>query len=305
MSDLHGVIVVDKPAGPSSFGVVQEVRRALGMRRVGHGGTLDPMATGVLAVCVGEGTKIAGFFLGADKEYEAEVELGVATDTYDAMGQVTARCDASGVTEAQVRAALDRFLGPIRQRPPAYSAIKQDGQRLYARARAGEEVEAPERDVEIRQIEVLGLALPRVRFRVACSKGTYVRSLAADLGAALGVGAHLTALRRTRTGRFTLADAVALAALRDAHQAGTLRVLSPAEALAGLARVVVPAATERAVRCGQPLRAAQLGLIEGGAPGPLVILSARGDLVAVAEPPDGPEARVKLLRVFNTGAAAS
>jgi tRNA pseudouridine55 synthase len=299
---LDGVLVIDKPAGPSSFGVVQEVRRALGIRRVGHGGTLDPMATGVLPICVGEGTKLAGFFLGAEKEYEAELELGVATDTHDAMGQVTARCDPGGVTEERVRAALRGFLGRIRQRPPAFSALKRDGRRLYELARAGEEVEAPEREVEIRELEVLALALPRVRFRVACSKGTYVRSLAADLGAALTVGAHLTALRRTRTGRFTLADAIPLAALRAAHAAGTLRVIDPAAALAGLSRVVVPPEVERAVRQGKPLRVGELGRIEAGATGPLAVVAAAGHLVAVAEPPAGPEGRLRLLRVFNCGA---
>lgn len=298
---LNGVLVVDKPAGPSSFGVVQEVRRVLGIRQVGHGGTLDPMATGVLPVCVGEGTKLASFFLGADKEYEAELLLGVATDTYDALGTVTAEVDPSGVTEDAVRAALGRFRGPIRQRPPAFSAIKQDGRRLYERARAGEVVEAPERDVTIHELELSELALPRVRFRVACSKGTYIRSLAADLGAALGVGAHLTALRRTRTGAFTLADAIPLAAVRDAHRAGTLHVVAPAAALAGLPRAVVPAAVERAVRCGQPLRLADLGGLEGAGPGPLAILAADGELVAVAEPPAVAGGRITLLRVFNRG----
>jgi tRNA pseudouridine55 synthase len=296
--ELHGVLVVDKPRGPSSFGVVQEVRRVLGVKRAGHGGTLDPMATGVLPVCLGEGTKLAAFFLDADKEYEAEVLLGVATDTYDAMGTVVETRSTAGVTEQALRASLRCFLGRIRQRPPAYSAIKQDGRPLYERARAGEVVEAPEREVEIHRLDVLALDLPRVRLHVVCSKGTYIRSLADDLGRDLGVGAHVTALRRTRTGAFGLDRAVALADVGDAARAGRLPLLSPTEALGHLPQARVDGDLELRVRQGKPLSGRDLGSPH---PGVFAIVNAAGALVAVAEAPADPSRRVTLVRGFNYG----
>ena len=296
--DLHGVLVVDKPRGPSSFGVVQEVRRVLGVRRAGHGGTLDPMASGVLPVCLGEGTKLASFFLDADKEYDAEMLLGVATDTYDALGAVVETRDASGVTEHALRMSLRCFLGRIRQRPPAFSAIKQDGRPLYERARAGEVVQAPEREVEIHEIEVLEVALPRVRLRVACSKGTYVRSLADDIGRDLGVGAHLTALRRTRAGAFGLAHSVPLAEVGAAARDGRLPLLSPTEALGHLPQARVEGELETRVRQGKALCGRDLG---SPRPGVFAVVNAGGHLVAVAEAPADPARRVTLLRGFNYG----
>ena len=297
--ELHGVLVVDKPRGPSSFGVVQEVRRVLGIKRAGHGGTLDPLATGVLPVCVGEGTKLASFFLDADKEYEAEVLLGVATDTYDALGAVVATRSTSGVTEQALRNSLRCFLGRIRQRPPAFSAIKQDGRPLYERARAGEAVEAPEREVEIHRIDVLALALPRVTLHVVCSKGTYIRSLADDLGRDLGVGAHVTALRRTRTGAFGLDRAVPLAEVGAAASGNRLPLIPPAEALAHLPRAQVTGDLEACVRRGQVLTGRDLGSPH---PGVFAIVNAQGHLVAVAEAPSDPSRRVTIVRGFNYGA---
>jgi tRNA pseudouridine55 synthase len=296
--ELHGVLVVDKPRGPSSFGVVQEVRRVLGVKRAGHGGTLDPMATGVLPVCLGEGTKLASFFLDADKEYEAEVLLGVATDTYDALGAVVETRDAGGVTERALRTSLRCFLGRIRQRPPAFSAIKQDGRPLYERARAGEAVEAPEREVEIHRLDVLALDLPRVRVHVVCSKGTYIRSLANDLGRDLGVGAHVTALRRTRTGAFGLDRAVPLAEIGAAAREARLPLLPLADAVGHLPRAAVTADLEARVRQGKPLTARDLG---SPPPGAFVIVAAGGHLVAVAEAPSDPSRRVTIVRGFNYG----
>jgi tRNA pseudouridine55 synthase len=296
--ELHGVLLVDKPRGPSSFRVVQEVRRVLGVKRAGHGGTLDPLATGVLPVCVGEGTKLASFFLDADKEYDAEVLLGVATDTYDAEGTVVATKDPSGVNEQALRSSLRCFLGRIRQRPPAFSAIKQDGRPLYERARAGEAVEAPEREIEIHRIEVLALSLPRVTLHVVCSKGTYIRSLADDLGRDLGVGAHITALRRTRTGAFGLDRAVPLADVAAAAAAGRLPLIPPAEALAHLPRAQVTGELEARVRQGQALTGHDLGSLH---PGLLAVVNAAGALVAVAEAPSDPSRRVTIVRGFNYG----
>ncbi len=189
---------------------VDHVRKRLGVKRAGHGGTLDPIATGVLAVCLGEATKLAGYLQADDKAYEAELVLGVETDTLDRTGQVTATRDASEITREQVEAALLARMGEHDQLPPMFSAIKIDGRRLYHRARQGEEVERETRRVRFDQLDLLEFipgAPPRIRIAMACSKGTYVRSLIADLGTDLGCGAHMTELRRTRSGVFSIAQA--------------------------------------------------------------------------------------------------
>jgi tRNA pseudouridine55 synthase len=225
-SEPSGVLVVDKPRGPTSFDVVQRVRRALRVAKAGHTGTLDPMATGVLAVCLGDALKVQQYLVEGDKEYEAEVSFGVATDTEDAEGAEVERGDASILTSAVVEAALPRFVGDIEQVPPMYSAVRVGGRRLHEAARAGESVERAPRQVRIDAVDLLAFqaapdgeaggadpAPPRVaraRLRVRCGKGTYVRTLAADLGRAVGVPAHLSALRRTAAGAFTLAQAVTL-----------------------------------------------------------------------------------------------
>jgi len=296
--DLHGVLVVDKPRGPSSFAVVQQVRRALGVQRAGHGGTLDPLATGVLPVCLGEGTKLAAFFLDADKEYEAELLLGVATDTYDAAGRVVATHDPAGVTEHDLRVSLRSFLGRIRQRPPAFSAIKQGGRPVYERARAGELVSVPEREVEIFTLEVLEAPLPRARLRVVCSKGTYVRSLADDIGRDLQVGAHLTALRRTRSGAFGLDRSIGLDEVAAAERDGRLPLLAPPDAVPHLPRAAVDAALEARLRQGQPVTGRELG---SPRPGPVAAVDERGHLVAIVEAPADPGRRVTIARGFNYG----
>jgi len=248
---LHGVLVIDKPRGLSSAQVVARVRRALHEKSAGHTGTLDPMATGVLPIVLGEATKIAGFLLADDKAYEGELELGVSTDTLDAEGQVLARADWQHVDEAAVRAALAGLTGELRQVPPMHSALKQDGKRLYELARAGHEVERQARPVRIDRFELLELAPPRLRFAVDCSKGTYVRSLARDLGEALGCGATLTALRRTRSGRFSLADAVPLT--DDLAAAARDRLVRPAAAIDHLPAWPISDAEAARVAQGQRL----------------------------------------------------
>jgi len=318
---LNGVVVVDKPPGPSSFAIVHQARKLTGVRKVGHGGTLDPAASGVLPICFGEGTKIAQFLLDADKEYVASVRLGVATDSYDATGTTVSRSPARDISAAAIESALASFRGWIWQRPPVFSALKRDGKPLYAYARAGEEVTVEARRVRIDAIEVLefmelGMDAPVVRLRVACSKGTYIRSLAHDLGALLGVGGHLEALRRTRSGPFTLAQAIAPEALATAAS----RLLSPAEALAGLPTMTLSPACVQAVGQGkailwQELGALPPGLVVGqGSPAPeatageatgdrpttplVRFLDPSGALVAVAIPA-GPQDRVRTLRVFG------
>ena len=248
---MHGILVLDKPAGMTSATAVDQVRRALGGVRAGHGGTLDPIATGVLPICIGAATKLAQFLLAEDKAYIADGVLGVETDTLDRTGRVVAERSVA-VTQAELAAALAARLGAQTQIPPMYSAIKQGGVRLYDRARAGEEVERAPRQIRIDQADLLAFAPPRFQIAIACSKGTYIRSLIADLGTAVGAGAHLAELRRTRSGRFTLDQAVTLERLGDAE-------LVPPEHALDLPRVTVPRALVPPVLSGAQLPAAAWG----------------------------------------------
>jgi len=210
-----GLVVVDKPAGMTSHDVVARVRRLAGTRKVGHAGTLDPMATGVLVLGVNRATRLLGHLTLTDKRYDATIRLGVTTTTEDAEGEVVETRPTDGVTEDAVRAVLATFVGEIDQVPSAVSAVKVDGKRAYARVRAGEDVELPARRVTIHSLEVTAIDLPTVEVAVHCSSGTFVRAIARDLGAAVGVGGHLTALRRTSVGPFRLDDARTLEALDD------------------------------------------------------------------------------------------
>jgi tRNA pseudouridine55 synthase len=210
---MDGVLVIDKPSGPTSFDVVRQVRSLLKLKKVGHTGTLDPMATGVLPLCLGEATKVAGFITEGDKAYDATVRLGAETDTQDAQGQVTAQAPVPPLTPALLESALARFRGSFDQVPPMYSAVKVAGKRLYELARAGEEVERAARHVTVYELVLRDYSADRLQLSVRCSKGFFVRTLAFDLGRALGCGAHLEALRRTHSGPFTLARSLPLADL--------------------------------------------------------------------------------------------
>jgi tRNA pseudouridine55 synthase len=211
---LQGLLLVDKPAGWTSHDVVARIRRVCGTRRVGHAGTLDPMATGLLLLGVGRATKLLTFLVGCDKEYAATVRLGESTVTDDAEGDVVASASATAVTRSAIDEAVARLTGPIEQVPSAVSAIKVEGKRSYARVRSGESIELVARPVTVRRFAVLDVRAAGecldVDVEVSVSSGTYVRALARDLGSALGVGGHLTALRRTRVGRFDIRDAVPL-----------------------------------------------------------------------------------------------
>lgn len=208
--EIDGVLLVDKPGDHTSHDVVARLRRKLNMKRIGHAGTLDPMATGLMILLIGKATKISQYLISLDKEYEGTIELGKATDSQDADGEVLETRPVPPLSEADVRAAMKSFLGDQYQMPPMYSAIKIDGVPLYKNARKGVEVEREPRFIRVASFELTGLALPRFDFKLRCSKGTYVRTIAHDLGNKLGCGAHLAALRRTATDKFKIADALTL-----------------------------------------------------------------------------------------------
>ncbi|VAV82611.1 tRNA pseudouridine(55) synthase [hydrothermal vent metagenome] len=207
---IEGVLVVDKPGGMTSHDVVATVKRRLGAKKVGHLGTLDPLATGVLPLVINRATKFATVFQGGVKEYIASMKLGEATDTYDAQGKVVASHSIDNITKEDIERVLMGFLGTIDQVPPMFSAVKRGGVPLYKLARAGVVVEREPKQVEIFELEILNIEMPQVEFRVAASRGTYVRSICHDAGEQLGVGAHLVTLKRTRSGSFTIKDAVEL-----------------------------------------------------------------------------------------------
>ena len=211
-----GVLLVDKPQGMTSFDVIRYLRPRLGLKTIGHAGTLDPMATGLLVCLVGRATKAQETLQGQPKAYDGTLKLGEVTPSQDADTEVAETRPTDGVTDEAIRAAVAALTGPIEQLPPMYSAVKVDGQRLYKAARRGEEVERKVRPVMIYRFDVDAVRMPEVDVFVACSKGTYIRTLAHDLGAALGCGAHLTRLRRVAAGDFSLDDAWALGALCDA-----------------------------------------------------------------------------------------
>jgi tRNA pseudouridine55 synthase len=217
---LDGVLLLDKPVGPSSSAVLQAVKKRLGAAKAGHAGTLDPLASGLLPLLFGEATKFAQFGLDAPKAYEARVRLGVSTETGDAEGKVLAERTVA-VDDAALARALERFRGTIEQVPPMHSALKRDGRPLYAIAREGGSVKREARTVSVYELTLLGRTPDTLDLRIRCSKGTYIRQLAADLGEALGTGAHLAALRRTAVGRMRIEDAVAL----EAADAAALRPL--------------------------------------------------------------------------------
>jgi tRNA pseudouridine55 synthase len=248
---MNGILVVDKPKGPTSSDVVQAVRRALKEKKAGHTGTLDPMATGVLALCLGDATRVAQVFTDGDKAYDATVKLGVTTDTLDAEGRVLETRPVPPVSRASLEAVLERFRGPQRQTPPMYSAIKKDGKRLYELARAGEEVEREARDVTVFSLTLNDFSADELKVSVSCSKGFFVRTLAADLGEALGCGAHLTALRRTASGPFSLAQALPLATLIEQGPEAVMgRLVSVDEALTFLPEVPTTGAEAERVKHG-------------------------------------------------------
>ena len=249
---------MDKPAGISSNDVVQQAKRLFGAQKVGHTGSLDPLATGVLPLCFGEATKFSQYLLDADKKYWAQVRLGITTETGDADGEVIAQADASSVTPAQAVAALETFVGEIEQIPSMYSALKHQGQPLYKLARKGIEVERAPRQVSIFSAELLQFSEASIELRVHCSKGTYIRSLAEDLGSALGCGAHVSALRRLAAGPYEEGQATTLAELCEANdmQEMDALLLPVSSAVDSWPAVRLHEDTAHYVRQGQPVQVA-------------------------------------------------
>lgn len=284
---LDGVLLLDKPIGLSSNDALIRAKRLYLAKKAGHTGTLDPLATGLLPLCFGEATKFSQDLLEADKTYEATMRLGIRTTTGDAEGEALETREVAA-DRAAVEAVLPRFLGEIVQVPPMYSALKRDGKPLYEYARAGQTVEREGRQVTIHALDLLACELPDVTFRVTCSKGTYVRTLAEDIGEALGCGAHLVALRRTGVGALTLEHAVTLDALSDAPAAERDAWLQPVDALLStFARVTLDADEAKRFRHGQRLRLAVTHAIDVDEGARVRVYDEADQLLGVARLTDG------------------
>jgi len=294
--DLHGLILLDKPQGLSSNQALQAVRRLLRASKGGHTGALDPLATGLLPLCFGEATKLAGNLLGARKAYLAECRLGITTDSADSDGQIVLERAVPALDEAAIETALAPLRGRILQVPPVYSALKQDGERLYLKARRGETVDVPPREVDVHRLDLLARHGDSLQLLVECGSGTYVRSLARDLGESLGCGAHLTALRRLWVEPFRQPAMVTLAQLEQAAEQGDealLAFLMPVSAgLAHLPALHLDEAQSMAVSRGQQI--VLPGLVEAGR---CAAFASDGVLLALLEPDE--LGRVRVLRGFN------
>ncbi|CAB3730865.1 tRNA pseudouridine synthase B [Paraburkholderia sediminicola] len=285
---LDGVLLLDKPLGLSSNDALIRAKRLYLAKKAGHTGTLDPLATGLLPLCFGEATKFSQDLLEADKTYEATMRLGIRTTTGDAEGEAIDTRDVA-CDPAAVEAAMEKFIGDIVQIPPMYSALKRDGKPLYEYARAGQTVEREGRQVTIHALKMLACALPDVTFRVTCSKGTYVRTLAEDIGEALGCGAHLVALRRTGVGALTLENSVTLDALSDATESERDTWLQPVDALLSTFPLVTldEDATRRFLH-GQRLKLSELTIAADAVNAPRVrVYAADGRLLGVAKQGEG------------------
>jgi tRNA pseudouridine55 synthase len=309
---MDGIVVIDKPAGLTSHDVVSEVKRILGAKKAGHTGTLDPMATGVLPVCINEATKLAQFLSAEKKTYLATMLLGVQTDTQDTEGKVTQKSDRV-VPEEDIREALGRMVGKMKQVPPAYSALKHKGKPLYKYARAGEFPEISARDVEIFSLNVRDISLPYVTFDISCSKGTYIRTVCSDVGNALGCGATLSGLRRLQSGFFTEDMALSLKDVPAAEKKKELlaKMLPMAQSLRIFAAIEVSESLADKLRAGfQPdVEMMQQNVLPFLAAGDMIkFINPAGHLVAVAEMQmptsemadrNGRTQAARMLRIFN------
>jgi tRNA pseudouridine55 synthase len=280
---IFGFLNINKPAGMTSHDVVAKIRRGLNIRKVGHAGTLDPLATGVLVICLGGATRLSDYIMHGTKRYTARVHLGITTDTYDTEGAILEERDATAISREDVERALTALRGDIRQIPPMYSAIKQGGRKLYDLARAGQTVEREARAVTITALDLLDWQPPRFTLDVVCSAGTYIRSLAYDLGETLGVGAHLAGLTRTASGNFTLENAVELETLVTSAN-WQQSVISPQEALAGWPSLQLDDASIAHIQHGRGIEITDSHLSPPGTPGDtLFAYTSDGTLLAILE----------------------
>jgi len=255
--EQNGIIILDKPAGISSARVVGIVKKMLGAKKVGHAGTLDPFATGVLVICLNKATKLARFFLHGNKKYEAVLHLGVETDTQDLTGKIIATRAPEAVTEKEINAVFKQFEGVIDQKPPIYSALKHKGVSLYKLARSGKPVIKPPRRIMISALKILAIEIPYIRFQVFCSAGTYVRTLCADIGTTLGCGGHLKELRRIEGSGFAVEKAISVEGLKNMHQAGKIAgvIVKMADALKGMAGYTANDVLSDKIRYGKSISA--------------------------------------------------
>jgi tRNA pseudouridine55 synthase len=290
---MNGIVVINKPAGLSSARVVARVKRLLQARKVGHTGTLDPFARGVLVCCLDQATRLARFLLESPKTYDGVLTLGVETDTQDATGRVIAERHGTAVAEKDLYRVLQRYAGAYRQAPPTYSALKHEGVPLYTLARRGQPVQKPAREVFIHHLRLVAVELPRVRFEVRCSAGTYIRTLCADIGRDLGCGGHLSELTRLESGGFTLDEALTLEDLEDLARSDAWRhaVIPMARALPALAEISAGPPLLEKVRHGRALSLADVGLEGAPEDGQLLkLIDPRGELLALLQRTPGTSA---------------
>ncbi len=291
---MDGVLLIDKPTGPSSFDVIRSVRRVMGERKAGHAGTLDPLASGLLVVCLGKGTRLVPYMMEGRKSYEATVKLGAATDTDDAEGETILELPVPVVNEKTLDDACAELTGTISQRPPIYSAIKRGGEALYKKARRGEHVEVEPRNVVVHSIQAAMAGPDAIRLSVSCGKGTYIRSIARDLAVGLGTAGHLIALRRTVTSGFQVEESLPLDELDS--ESGPRSLLSLSRALQDYPHVVISPEQLALVNDGRPLDTERLELPEGETQGVIRVLDDAGRLTALARVVEN---QLKMERVFK------
>lgn len=296
-----GILLIDKPADMSSAAVVARVKKVLRAKKAGHAGTLDPFATGVLVCCINNATRLARFFLSGDKKYRAVLQLGVETETQDATGKVVSRSRETDFDEKTIAEVFKRFEGTIKQRPPAYSALKHKGVPLYRYARKGKKIQKPARQVKILNLSICKIELPLIHFEVACSAGTYIRTLCSDIGNDLGCGGILKELRRVESHGFRIEDAISLEELEFLDSSGTIkdRVISMADSLKDMPAVTVDDGTANKLRHGVILTKQELSIESGaGAKGFVRVVDTNQDLIAVISE-DLEKNRLKYCCVFS------
>jgi tRNA pseudouridine55 synthase len=295
---MDGILCIDKPVGPTSFDVVREVRKKLKVKKVGHAGTLDPLASGLLVVCVGQGTKLVPYLMAGEKRYEVTVALGRETDTLDADGAVTREAPVPTLDVAWARVVLEGFVGEIHQLPPVYSALKRGGEPLYRKARRGEAVDLEKRPVQIHAIELVRLGEKAMWLDVSCGQGTYIRSLARDIALAIGTVGHVERLRRTSASGRSVQDAIPFDVLKSDQCRCEEALISLADAVSFLPKLVLSDAERTAVQHGQAIDASSPPKPDASsAPTPIRLLSEKGNLVAIAERAGD---RLKTIRVFTS-----